>query len=76
MKKNHYHFQLDSDGISIGVLCMDKGEPSFAPFTTLKNVKNDNFINCTYMSLIDDLINVFKVLGDMFTCDLEVKHNE
>lgn len=72
VEKNHYHFQLDKDGISIGVLCIDKGDPSFAPFTKLATAKNENFINCTYMPLMDDLTKVLKVLGEMFTCDLEV----
>ena len=70
--KNHYHFQLNKDGISMGVLCVDNGDPSFSPFTTHKTAKNDTFINCRYMPLMNDLTKVLKVLGEMFTCDLEV----
>ena len=32
--KDHYHFQLDKDGVSLGVLCLNQGEASFAPFVT------------------------------------------
>ena len=42
LNKDHFHFQLNKDGISIGVLCINQGE---APFVTLKTANNDQFIN-------------------------------
>lgn len=70
VEKNHYHFQLDKNGLSMGVLCINEGDPSFAPFSTLKNAKNENFINCSYMPLMEDLSTILEVLCEMFTCDL------
>ena len=69
---NHYHYQMNKDGISLGVLCVDNGIGSFAPFATLENVTNDQYINVCYMPMLDDLINVFNVLSEIFVCDEEV----
>ena len=41
MGKNHTHYQLNKMGLSLGVLCVDKGEVSFAPFVTLDTAQND-----------------------------------
>lgn len=69
---NHYHYQMNKDGISLGVLCVDNGIGSFAPFTTLENATNDQYINVCYMPMLDDLIKVFKVLNEIFVCEDEV----
>lgn len=69
---NHYHYQMNKDGISLGVLCVNNGIGSFAPFATLENVTNDQYINVCYMPMLDDLINVFNVLSEIFICDEEV----
>ena len=45
LDKDHFHFQLNKDGISLGVLCIDQGEASFAPFTTFETANNDQYIN-------------------------------
>ena len=68
---DHYHFQLDKDGISLGVLCLDQGEASFAPFVTLDTAENDQYINVKYMPMLGDFISVLKVFDEMFVCEEE-----
>ena len=41
--KNHTHYQLDKRGLSLGVLCVDKGELSFAP----TNISTQNISLCS-----------------------------
>lgn len=67
--KDHYHFQLNKDGISLGVLCLDKGEVSFAPFVTHANDRNDQYINVNYMPMLGDFIDVLNVFNEMFVCE-------
>ena len=67
--KNHFHFQLNKDGISLGVLCIDQGEASFAPFTTFETANNDQYINVQYMPMLDDFIAVLKVFNELFVCE-------
>lgn len=69
--KDHYHFQLDKDGISLGVLCLDNGDVSFAPFVTLDTAENDQYINVKYMPMLDDFIAVLRVFDEMFVCEEE-----
>lgn len=69
--KNHYHFQLNKDGISLGVLCLDNGEVSFAPFTSLDEAINKQYISINYMPMLDDFISVLKVFNEMFVCEEE-----
>lgn len=69
--RDHYHFQLDKDGISLGVLCLDQGEASFAPFVTLDTAENDQYINVKYMPMLGDFISVLKVFDEMFVCEEE-----
>lgn len=69
---DHTHFQLNKDGISLGVLCIDKGEASFAPFVTHETAKNDQYINVQYMPMLEDFIGVLKVFDEMFVCEEEV----
>lgn len=71
--KDHFHFQLNKDGISLGVLCIFQGEASFAPFVTHENVKDDQFINVNYMPMLDDFISVLKVFGELFVCKEETE---
>lgn len=70
--KNHYHFQLNKDGISLGVLCLDQGEASFAPFVTHETAQNEQYINVQYMPMLEDFICVLKVFEKMFVCEEEV----
>lgn len=68
---NHEHYQLSKDGISLGVLCVDKGEVSFAPFVSHETAQNDQYINVRYMPMLDDFIVVLKVFGELFVCEEE-----
>lgn len=68
---DHVHYQLDKDGFPLGVLCVDKGEVSFAPFATHETAQNDQYINVQYMPMFEDFINVLKVFEDMFIEDKE-----
>lgn len=67
--KDHTHYQLDKRGLSLGVLCVDKGELSFAPFVTLDSAQNDQYINAKYIPLFDDFIGLLGVLREMFVED-------
>lgn len=71
LKSNHVHYQLTKDGISLGILCIDNGEASFAPFVTHETVKDDQYINVQYMPMIGDFIKVLKVFSELFVCDEE-----
>ena len=66
---NHTHYQLSKDGISLGILCIDKGEPSFAPFVNHETVQDEQYINVQYMPLMDDFIGVLKVFSELFVCE-------
>lgn len=72
MDTDHTHYQLTKDGIPLGVLCVNKGEASFAPFVTLETAKNDQYINVQYMPMIDDFIGVLKVFSELFVCEEEI----
>lgn len=67
--KDHTHYQLNKDGISLGVLCIDHGEASFAPFVTHSTAKTDHYINVQYMPMLDDFIKVLQVFSEMFVCN-------
>lgn len=67
--KEHTHYQLSKDGISLGVLCIDNGEVSFAPFVTHETVKNEQYINVKYMPMLDDFISLLQVFEELFVCD-------
>ena len=69
MDTNHTHYQLSKDGISLGVLCIDKGEVSFAPFVNHETVQNEQYINVQYMPMLDDFIGVLKVFSELFVCE-------
>lgn len=69
MGKNHIHYELSKDGISLGVLCLNDDEASFAPFVTHETAKDSQYISVQYMPMLDDFIAVLKVFGRMFVCD-------
>ena len=69
MGSNHMHYQLTKNGISLGVLCINSGEVSFAPFVTHGNVRDEQYINMVCLSRLDDFIAVLKVFGALFVCE-------
>ena len=71
-ERDHVHYQLSKDGISLGVLCIDNGEANFAPFVTLKDVRNEQYINVQYMPMLNDFISVLKVFDELFVCEEEI----
>jgi hypothetical protein len=74
MDTDHTHYQLSKDGISLGVLSVDKGEASFAPFVTHETAQNDQYINVQYMPMLDDFIGVLKVFSELFVCEEETEN--
>ena len=66
MGPDHTHYQLDKIGLSLGVLCIDKGVASFAPLNTMDKVTNAEFINIQSFPLFDDLIDLFAIFRKMF----------
>lgn len=71
IQREHFHFQLNKDGIAMGVLCIDNGEASFAPFVTHENARNEQFINVQYMPMLEEFISVLKVFSEIFVIDEE-----
>lgn len=64
--KNHTHYQLDKMGLSLGVLCVDNGEVSFAPFVTHETAENNQYINVQNFPLFDDFVQLLTVFHSMF----------
>ncbi|MDE6148657.1 MAG: hypothetical protein K2F81_00980 [Ruminococcus sp.] len=64
--RDHFHYQLSKDGLSLGILCVDKGEASFAPFVTHETAKNDNYLNLQFLPLFDEFTLLLSVFKDMF----------
>lgn len=57
----HYHYQLDDRfGMSLGVLCVDKGGISFAPFVTHKTCQDSQFININHAVQFDDFAMILQ----------------
>lgn len=71
MGKNHTHYQLDKMGLSLGVLCVDNGEVSFAPFVTLDTAQNDQYINAQNLPLFDDFVQLLTTFREMFVEEVE-----
>lgn len=64
--RDHVHYQLDKMGLPLGVLCVDQGEVSFAPFVSHDTAKNDQYINAQNLPLFDDFIHLLRVFREMF----------
>ena len=56
---DHIHYQL-------GVLCIDKGIASFAPFATHETAQNEQYINVQYMVMFDEFVNVLNAFKKIF----------
>lgn len=69
LNKDHVHYQLVKDGVSLGVLCIDNGEPSFAPFVNHETARDDQYINVAFMPMFEDFINVLNVFEELFVCE-------
>lgn len=68
----HIHYQMnDKFGMSLGVLCVDEGYASFAPFETLKSALNEQYININHLTQTDDFFKVMSVLGKIFITDID-----
>ena len=71
MGKNHTHYQLNKMGLSLGVLCVDKGEVSFAPFVTHETARDDQYINAQNLPFFDDFVQLLTVFREMFVEGVE-----
>lgn len=68
----HIHYQLnDKYDMSLGVLCIDHGMASFAPFSTLENAKNEQYINVQYMPQFEDFAKLLGIFQEMFVTESE-----
>ena len=68
---SHTHYQFnDRFGMTLGVLCVDDGYASFAPFETLDSADDNQYINISHLTQIDDFMNVLSVLGKIFIADV------
>lgn len=72
MNKNHTHYQLSKMGVSLGVLCVDEGEVSFAPFVTFDSARNDQYINAQNLPLFDDFVELLTIFREMFVEGVEI----
>lgn len=73
MGQDHTHYELSKMGISLGILCIDKGTASFAPFVTHENAQDSQYISIKYFPMLEDFIQVLQTLFDLFTYDDDSK---
>lgn len=67
---DHIHYQInDKYDMSLGILCVDHGNVSFAPFVTHENAENDQYINVQYMAQFDDFIKLLGIFRKMFVVE-------
>lgn len=71
MGKEHTHYQLNKMGLSLGVLCVNNGTASFAPFVNLDSVQNDQYISVENFPLFDDFVTLLTVFREIFVEDSE-----
>lgn len=69
MGRDHTHYQLSKMGLSLGVLCIDRGEVSFAPFVTHESARDDMYINACNLPMFDDFIQLLTVFREMFVSE-------
>lgn len=66
-KADHVHYQLnDKYDMTLGVLCVDNGDVSFAPFETHESVSNNQYINVQHMVQFDDFAKLIGVFAKLF----------
>ena len=65
-KANHIHYELNKQGVSLGVLCYDEGELSIAPFRSFDNLPtNEEFIYFNTAPQFSDFADVLVKLGSL-----------
>lgn len=69
LEKDYTHYQLNKMGLSLGVLCVNRGDVSFAPFVTLDSAKNEQYISAQNLPLFDNFVELLTVFHDMFVDD-------
>ena len=63
----HIHYQLnDKYDVSLGVLCIDKGVATFAPFVTHETAQNEQYINVQYMVMFDEFAKLLGTFKNIF----------
>ena len=67
--KNHFHYQLSVDGMNLGVLCIENGEATFAPFVGHETARNDNYLNLSFLPLYEEFTSLLAVFKSMFVED-------
>lgn len=66
-KADHVHYQLnDKYDMTLGVLCVNDGDVSFAPFETLESASDNQYINVGYMVQFDDFAKLLNVFAKLF----------
>ena len=74
-RTDHIHYQLnDKYDMSLGVLCIDNGVASFAPFTTHETAKNEQYINVEYMPQFEDFVKLLGVFQKLFVVEMETNN--
>lgn len=69
---SHIHYQInDKYDMALGILCIDNGNVSFAPFVTHENAENNQYINVQYMAQFDDFIKLLRIFKKMFVVEQE-----
>lgn len=64
---SHVHYQInDRFDMSLGVLCIDDGDISFSPFSTIENATNDSYINIYHLVRVEDFTKLLSVFSEMF----------
>ena len=70
VENNHIHYQLnDKNDMSLGVLCINNGDVSFAPLTTHDEAVDEQYIIGVYMVQFDELAKLLNIFKEMFVTD-------
>lgn len=69
IEKEHVHYQIDKEGFPLGVLCVQDGEVSFAPFVNYDNAKDSQYINVMYMPMFEDFSRLLTTFSEMFVIE-------
>ena len=65
--KNHYHFGMIKDGLSIATICYDNGDLSVAPFTEVEksNTNDELWLNINKLPIFDDFVILMNGLKEL-----------
>lgn len=65
-RENHFHYQLEKNGMVIGMFCYENGELSFCPFGSFKNgAPNSAYIKFGLAPSFKDMTDALMALSTL-----------